>query len=74
VIVLAAPWAALSAVVKSLGSLAGKIVINTTNPLAPDMSLSIGHDDSAAETVARLAPGAHVVKAFNTNRCQQYGG
>jgi 8-hydroxy-5-deazaflavin:NADPH oxidoreductase len=66
VIALAVPWAALASVVKSLGSLAGKIVIDATNPLAPDMSLAIGHNDSASETVARLAPGARVVKAFNT--------
>ena len=66
VIVLAVPWAALSAVLKSLGSLVGKIVVDATNPLAPDMSLAIAYNDSAAETVARLAPGARVVKAFNT--------
>jgi predicted dinucleotide-binding enzyme len=66
VIVLSVPWAALPAAVESLGSLAGKIVVDATNPLAPDMSLAIGHDDSAGETVARLAPGARVVEAFNT--------
>src|SRR5919202_219555 len=47
-------------------ALAGKIVVDAVNPLAPDMSLAIGHDDSAGETVARLATGARVVKAFNT--------
>jgi predicted dinucleotide-binding enzyme len=66
VIVLAVPWPALNAVVKSLGSLAGKIVVDAINPLKADFSLAIGHNDSAGETVARLAPGALVVKAFNT--------
>jgi 8-hydroxy-5-deazaflavin:NADPH oxidoreductase len=79
VIVLAVPWPALTGTVQSLGSLAGKIVVDATNPLAPDMSLAIGHGDSAAEAVARLAPGARVVRAFNTTGANnmadsRYGG
>jgi len=49
---------------------AGKIVIDTTNPLAVASSggpptLFVGHTDSLAERIQRALPGARVVKAFN---------
>jgi 8-hydroxy-5-deazaflavin:NADPH oxidoreductase len=50
-------------------SLAGKIVIDVTNPL--DFSkgmpprLAVGHTDSAGETVQRLLPDAKVIKTLN---------
>ena len=63
---LAVPWEALEETVRSLGPLAGKIVLDCTNPIAPsfDHLDTLGHR-SAAEAVAAWAPGARVVKAFN---------
>lgn len=51
-------------------ALAGKVVIDATNPLAfPEPGrppvLSVGHDDSLGERVQRAVPGARVVKALN---------
>ncbi|HTG32225.1 MAG TPA: NADPH-dependent F420 reductase [Thermoanaerobaculia bacterium] len=67
VVVFATPWEATQDAVKSAGDLAGKIVFDCTNPLAPRLSgLTHGFDTSAAEQVASWAPGARVVKIFNT--------
>lgn len=67
VIVLATPWEGTRDAIESCGSLvAGKTVVDCTNPLKPDLSgLTIGTDTSAAEQIAGWARGAHVVKAFN---------
>lgn len=65
-IVLAVPWMAVSDTLQAAGSLAGKIVIDATNPLTPGLELALGPTDSGGETAARLAPGARLVKAFNT--------
>ena len=66
IIVLAIPWDAVPAAIAALGPLDSKLVIDATNPLTDDFALALGHTESAGETVARLAKGAHVVKAFNT--------
>jgi predicted dinucleotide-binding enzyme len=67
-IVLATPWPATEAAVKSLGDLSGKIVIDCTNPLGmgPDgLALVLGHTTSAGEQVASWAPAAAVFKTLN---------
>ena len=68
-IILATPWPATEAAVKGLGNLAGRVVIDCTNPLGmgPDgLGLVLGHSISGGEMVAQWAPGASVFKAFNT--------
>jgi 8-hydroxy-5-deazaflavin:NADPH oxidoreductase len=66
VVVLATPWQATREAVQGL-ALAGKTVVDATNPLKADLSgLDVGTTSSGAEMVAQWAPGAHVVKAFNT--------
>lgn len=65
-VVLATPWAATADALKAAGPLTGKVLIDCTNPLAPDgKSLVLGTVTSGAEVIAKLAPGAKVVKAFN---------
>jgi len=67
VVVLATPFSGTEAAIAACGNLAGKIVVDCTNPLAPNLDgLTIGHSDSAGEAVARWAKGAKVIKALNT--------
>lgn len=64
---LALPFDAVALVLNAAGNLAGKILVDITNPITPDyMSLTIGHTTSAAEEIQKIAAGAKVVKAFNT--------
>jgi hypothetical protein len=66
VVVLATPWPATREAVAGLGDLTGRVVVDCTNPLAPDLSgLALGHTTSGAEQVQSWARGAHVVKTFN---------
>jgi predicted dinucleotide-binding enzyme len=66
VVLLATPWAPTQGILAGLPGLAGKILIDATNPLLPDLSLAVGTNTSGGELVAQWAPGARVVKAFNT--------
>jgi len=67
VVVFAVPFSAAEDVVKAAGGLAGKVVVDITNPMTDDFSaLTVGHTTSAAEEIQKLAPEAKVVKAFNT--------
>ena len=69
IVILAVPYGSAAAVVTDFGeALDGKVIIDITNPVAPDMSgLVTPHGSSGAQEIAKGVPaGAHVVKAFNT--------
>jgi predicted dinucleotide-binding enzyme len=66
VVIVATGFADAVPALRSLGALAGKVIVDVTNPLTADyMGLTIGHDTSAAEEIAKAFPAAEVVKAFN---------
>jgi len=69
IVILAVPYSGAAAAVADFGSaLDGKVIVDITNPIAPDLSgLVTPHGSSAAQEIAKhVPPGAHVVKAFNT--------
>jgi NADPH-dependent F420 reductase len=71
-VVLATSWDGTESALAAAGAenLAGKIVIDATNPLAfsegRPPGLAVGHTDSGGEQVQRWLPDSRVVKAFNT--------
>jgi len=70
IVVLAVPHPAVGQVIAARGAqLAGKIVVDITNPLDFETfdSLTVPADSSAAAETAAALPDSRVVKAFNTN-------
>jgi predicted dinucleotide-binding enzyme len=71
VAVLATSWSGTEEAIRLAGpsNLAGKIVIDVTNPLVfrqgSPPELALGHTDSGGEQVQRWLPQSRVVKAFN---------
>lgn len=70
VVVLAVPYAAVADIIAKRGEqLAGKVVVDITNPLDFETfdSLVVPADGSAAAQIAAALPDSKVLKAFNTN-------
>ncbi len=75
IVVLAVPWPSVRDVVSAAGDLAGKVIVDATNPVELSAEglangLVLGHTTSGAEQIAALAPQAAIVKAFNTTGWQ----
>lgn len=68
VVILSLPWAGAESAIKSLGDLAGKVVIDCMNPLGlveGALGLTLGHSTSGGESVQSWLPHALVVKTLN---------
>ncbi|OCT31013.1 NADPH-dependent F420 reductase [Pseudomonas putida] len=66
IVFLAVPWKKLEEALAGLPDFGNRIVVDTTNPLQKQPLPSIDIDGQASSAlVARLVPGARLVKAFN---------
>jgi predicted dinucleotide-binding enzyme len=75
--ILAIPFAAAAEVIAAAGGLAGRVLIDATNPLGMTeggLGLTMGHTTSGAEQIAALAPAARVFKAFNQTGFENLSG
>ncbi|KIC08532.1 NADP oxidoreductase [Leisingera sp. ANG-M1] len=68
IVVVAVHYHVAAEVLRPLAvTLAGKIVVDATNPLNDEWSpMLLGQETSASEEIAKLLPQSKVVKAFNT--------
>ncbi len=65
VVFLAVPFGAVEGVLSPLASqLAGKVLVDCTNPVGPGLSHGLQSVRSGSARIQELAPEAHVVKAF----------
>lgn len=67
VVVLAVPYRHVQETLQAAdaGHWKGKILLDVTNPITANGDWAVGFSTSAAEEIAKMAPGARVVKAFN---------
>jgi 8-hydroxy-5-deazaflavin:NADPH oxidoreductase len=66
VVALTVPWSAAEQVVKSLGDLEHKVLLDCTNPVMAWPKLDHASGKSGRDQVAEWATGGRVVKIFNT--------
>jgi predicted dinucleotide-binding enzyme len=66
-LLLAVHWSRVDDVLKEAGDVSGKVIVSCSLPMnADDTGLVIAHTSSGAEELAKKAPKARIVSAFNT--------
>jgi predicted dinucleotide-binding enzyme len=74
IVLLTVPYNEVGKVLEPVrAALAGKTLVDVTNPITPDRRcLIVGHTSSGAEEIARQFPQTNVVKAFNAVFAEVY--
>lgn len=73
VVVLAVPFGAVPDVLGGCADLlAGKVLIDCTNPVGPGLTHGLDSVRGGSQLVAELAPGARVVKAFSVYGAENF--
>lgn len=73
VVFLATPFAANAQIVPPLAeALAGKVLVDCTNPVGPGLSHGLNSTQSGSQALQALAPQAQVVKAFTIYGCENF--
>lgn len=70
VVVLAFPWRVAEDALAGL-DLGGHVVVDATNPFSEDFEIIDTGETGSTGAIARLLPGARMVKAFNTLPAEQ---
>jgi predicted dinucleotide-binding enzyme len=66
-LLLAVHWSRVDDVLKKAGDLSGKVIVSCSLPMnANDTGLVIANTSSGSEKLAKKAPKAHIISAFNT--------
>ncbi len=74
VVVLATPYPAAAEVLPPLReALAGKILVDCTNPVGPGLTHGLGSARSGTEAIQALLPATRVVKAFSIYGHENFG-
>jgi 8-hydroxy-5-deazaflavin:NADPH oxidoreductase len=74
-VLLAVPWKSVATALRDLPEWNGRVLIDATNPFAetsPKLVLADLGGIGASEMVAGFAPGARIVKAFNSIRMDRF--
>ena len=65
VVVISVPWSVIDDVLADVGSLEGRVVVDTTNQFGPGGALDLGGRTAARHNARRMI-GARYTKSFNT--------